>query len=162
MRSLVICSSTTGNTERLAGAAMEVLAGEFITAEAVTELGSYDFVALGFWFQGGGPDSLSSQVLKKLTGKKVFLFASHGAEDHSSATKSGMAKAVELAEGADIVGTFTCPGQVALSIQKQLATKELKPPWLAGCAAAVGRPNGQDLINLQEALREALAKLKLA
>ncbi len=159
MKSLLIYDSNTGNTEMLAGAAMEVLAGEYIVADAVTEVGDYDLVAVGFWFQGGGPDAYSSKVLEKLAGKKVFLFASHGAEDNSPAAQAGMAKAVKLTKGADIVGTFSCPGQVGQGIQKQLANKDPQPPWLSGCEAAVGHPDEQDLKNLQEALKVAIKNI---
>ena len=67
MKSLVVYSSQSGNTKKLAEAVFEALPeGKEITpVDGAPDPKGYDFVAVGFWLKGGDPDPKSLEYLKK-------------------------------------------------------------------------------------------------
>ena len=80
MKSLIVYSSQSGNTKKLAQAVYESLTGEkemVAVAEAPDPAG-YDLVALGFWLQAGKPDPKSAEYIGRVGKKSLFLFATHG------------------------------------------------------------------------------------
>lgn len=158
MKQLVVYSSTGGNTKKLAEAAFKHLQDEAAihpVAEAPDPAG-YDLVLVGFWLKGGQPDPASQDFLRRCAGvRKLFLFASHGAAANSDHARYGMNAARELAAGANIVGTFSCPGQVPAKVREAAANKVPQPAWLQDAPAAEGHPDAEDLHQLVEALRRA-------
>ena len=158
MKTLVVYSSQTNNTKKLAEAAATELGSEMIPVGEVGDISGYDYIAVGFWFKGGGPDPATQEFLPKLTGKKVFFFATHGAAVGSAHAKTGLSKACELAAGSTIVGSFSCPGEVSAKVQAAVAEKNPKAPWLPDAPAAVGHPNTNDLALLRQAIRIAFPR----
>ena len=67
-----------------------------------------------------------------------------------------MAKAKELAAGATVIGTFSCPGEVAEKVLEMAAKKDPQPPWLAAAPAAKGHPDAADLAAAKAAVKAAL------
>jgi flavodoxin len=160
MKSLVVYSSQSGNTKKLAETICEALpAGtQMCTVDAAPDPVDFDFVALGFWLQAGKPDPKSAGYLQRLKGhENVFLFATHGANPASSHAKSAMAQAQSLAEGAKIAGSFNCFGEVNPKLLEKIKAKPQPPVWLDDAADAVGHPNRDDLNSLQKALDAVLA-----
>ncbi len=156
MKTLVIYSSQTSNTKKLAEAAKDVLGCEMCAVADAPDLAEYEQIVVGFWFQGGGPDSATAEFLPKLAGKKVFLFASHGAKAGSQLAQNGLNRAADLAEGAIIAGMYSCPGEVPGPVQEKLAKKDPQPPWLADAPAAQGHPDASDINALKEMLKNSL------
>lgn len=155
MKTLVVYSSQTNNTKKLAEAAAAELGSEMIPVGESGDISGYDRIAVGFWFKGGGPDPATQEFLPKLTGKKVFFFATHGAATDSAHAKTGMGKACELATGATVAGSFSCPGEVSAKVQAAVAEKNPKAPWLPDAPAAAGHPDANDLALLRQAIRVA-------
>ena len=158
MKTLVVYSSKGGNTKKLAETAFARLDGDKeirAVAEAPDPAG-YDVVVVGFWYQGGQPDPASQEYLKKcdISGR-LFLFATHGAATDSETARMGMNKARELAAGANIVGTFSCQGEVPAQVLATAANKNPPPPWLKDADMAKGHPNSDDLYNLCIALENS-------
>ena len=81
--------------------------------------------------------------------------ATHGAAAGSDLAKMGMNKARDLAKGANIVGTFSCQGEVPEKVMETAANKDPQPPWLGDAESAKGHPDNNDLYNLSVALEEA-------
>jgi flavodoxin len=158
MKQLVVYSTQGGNTRKLAEAAFARLSGnkDITPVVEAPDPSGYDVVVMGFWFQGGQPDPASQEYLRKC-GKagKLFLLASHGAAPDSDYVKIGMNKARELAAGANIVGTFSCRGEVPAKILEAAANRNPPPPWLKDADAAKGHPDSDDFYNLNVALEEA-------
>jgi hypothetical protein len=71
-----------------------------------------------------------------------------------------MNKAGELTAGANIIGSFSCQGEVAQKVMDNAANKDPQPPWLADAPAAKGHPNGNDFMDLSDALIAAGLKSK--
>ncbi len=158
MKQLVVYSSRSGNTKKLAEFIFSRLAGEkeiTSVAEAPDPSG-YDEVAVGFWVKAGQPDPDSQAYLKKCTAVgRLFLFATHGSAANSNYAAIGINRARELAAGAQIVGCFDCPGEVSAKTLENAANKDPQPAWLKDAPTAKGHPNSDDFYKLAEALEEA-------
>ena len=111
----VIYSSITGNTktiaEEIAGAADADL---FRVQDAPTDLAAYEVVALGYWLRRGGPDDLMKAYLPQVTGARVVLFQTHGADVGSEHAVTSFARAAYLlGPASEILGTFSAQGKLA-------------------------------------------------
>lgn len=151
MKALVAYSSKSGNTKKLAEALYEALQFEkdLIPISDNPDPSDYDFVAVGFWLQGGQPDPASQQFLAKISDKKeVFLFATHGAARDSDHVKNAIIKAKELAAPARICAVYSCPGEVNEGVLEKVAQKDPQPVWLADAPAAKGHPDEEDIREL--------------
>ncbi|MDR2489029.1 MAG: flavodoxin family protein [Desulfovibrio sp.] len=114
MKTLVVYSSRTGNTRMIAEAVHSVMpdgAGIFPVRDA-PDPSPYDFVALGFWVDKGGPDADMAEYLGSVRGKRVGLFGTLGAWPDSEHARKAMQAAVDRAEGNTVLGTFLCQGKV--------------------------------------------------
>jgi flavodoxin len=157
MKSLVVYSSKSGNTKKLAEAVYGYLSGDktLATVGEVPDPSGYDFVAVGFWFQAGQPDPDTQAFLARLReGQEVYLFASHGAAAGSPHAVNGMKKACEIAGKAHVRATFSCPGEVAPKVMEVASQKNPQPPWLADAPAAKGHPDAHDLEMVVRMLEE--------
>lgn len=162
MKSLVIYSSTTGNTKKLAEALYEALPDEkdiFELGEAPDPAG-YDLVAVGFWFKTGKPNPEAIEYLTKLSGKSVFIFATHGAPVEYDHVTKGLEEA-KGATGATILGSFSCMGTVNPKVLEKVQSmpKEKQPAWISRAEEAVGHPDESDIQALNDAVAEALKSL---
>jgi len=148
MKSLVVYSSKSGNTRKLAEAVYEYLEGEktIVAIADAPDPSEYTFVAVGFWLMAGQPDPESQAFLARLKeGQDVYLFATHGAAAGSDHAENAMKKAKEIAARAHLLATFSCPGEVSPQVIEKAAQKNPQPAWLADAPAAKGHPNANDL-----------------
>ena len=157
MKQLIVYSSQGGNTKKLAEEIFRQLPDEkdIKPVAQAPDPSGYDVVCVGFWFKAGHPDPAAQEYLKKCSGSKVFLFATHGAAADSEHAKMGMNKAIELTGGARIAGTFSCQGEVPTKIMETARSKDPQPPWVKDAPMAKGHPNGNDFMELSEALIKA-------
>lgn len=157
MKSLIVYSSKSGNTKKLAEAVYNHLSGEkeICAVSDAPDPAGYNFVGVGFWFQAGQPDPDSQAFLAKLEeGQDTYLFATHGAAAGSPHAENGMKAAKDIAKKAHIIQTFSCPGQVPEKVLEMAAKKDPQPPWLADAPAAVGHPDEKDVENVVRMLVE--------
>ncbi len=159
MKSLVVYSSQTGNTEKLARVVYEFLEGEkeiYGIADA-PDPANYDFVAVGFWLKSGKPDPAALEYLPRLgSNKKVFLFVTHGAASGSKHAEEGLKQARDLVKDADLTGIYNCTGEVESSFFERVLAKPVKPPWIGDAPAAAGHPDDTDIENLKNMLSSVL------
>jgi flavodoxin len=158
MKSLIVYSSQSGNTQRLARTVYATLAADkaiYPVSEAPEPNGS-DIIAVGFWLQVGQPDPQTQAYLKKIGSQKVFLFATHGAAVDSDHARQAMACARQFLPAADIIGQFNCQGEVNPKVLEKAARKQPPPAWLADAPRAAGHPDQNDLDRLQAVLSECL------
>ncbi|RZN32941.1 MAG: hypothetical protein EF813_11490 [Methanosarcinales archaeon] len=73
MRTLVVYSSRTGNTKKIADAIYEITPEESKIApvEYNPDFKDYDFVVLGFWVDKGLPDKKAQKYLRTINRKKI-------------------------------------------------------------------------------------------
>ena len=159
MKSLVVYSSQTGNTRKLAEAVFGALTGDkaLYPVEEAPDPSGYGFIAVGFWFMGGKPDPKSSEYLGRVGKQPLFLFATHGAGAGSDHAIHGMALAKSLAPESDIRGTYNCQGEVNPNILEKASKKPEPPVWLSDAPDADGHPNDADIEALNYQLAELLA-----
>ncbi len=157
MKSLVVYSSQSENTKKLADVVYENLDGEkdIFPVEDAPLIKEYDFIAVGFWLMAGKPDPKSAQFLEKL-GKddNLFLFATHGAAKGSEHVQNAVNHAIGLTDTAKIAGSFTCQGEVNPKVLEKVKQKPQPPIWLADAADAVGHPNEDDFVALKKIVAE--------
>jgi len=159
MKSLVVYSSQSGHTKKLAEVAYDALPdGKEITpVDEAPDPAGYDFVAVGFWLKGGSPDPKSVEYLKKTTGANLFLFATHGAAVTSSHAAKAMKTAEELAKGAIITGTFNCQGEVNPGLLEKIKARPNPPEWIGDADTAKGHPDAEDLAALRKKIKQVIA-----
>lgn len=116
-KTLVICSSGTGNT-RIIGHAVADAAGTVLTnpADIPADLSDVTNVALCFWCDRGmAPEDIKA-VAPKLSGKKIACFCTMGGDPATERSAEWMQKTcLELAgagAGNELVGTFLCRGRI--------------------------------------------------
>ena len=160
MRVLVVYSSQTGNTRKLAEAVFETLGGdkELYPVQEAPDPAGYDFIAVGFWLQAGKPDPKSAEYIGKIGKKSLFLFATHGAAAGSDHAISAMNAATALASEADIIGTYSCQGEVNPKVLEKAKTKPEPPVWIADAPDAAGHPDEADIEVLKYQISELLSK----
>jgi len=159
MKSLVVYSSLTGNTEKLAKAVLDALpeGAEIHPVKSAPDPAGYDLVAAGFWLMAGKPDPDAWEYLSKIQGgQKVFLFATHGAAPDSDHARNAMALAKGLLQKCEIIGAFNCQGKVNPKILEKASAKPQPPPWLGDAPAAEGHPDDADVAAVKKALSEGL------
>jgi len=151
MKSLVVYSSQTGNTRKLAEVVYDTLSGEkevYPTADA-PDPENYDFIAVGFWLMAGRPDANTLEYLPKIKDKPLFLFVTHGAAAGSNHANEAMDIAKSLVPEADIRGAFSCQGEVNPKVLEKMKAKPAPPVWLENAPAAAGHPNDTDIEKLK-------------
>ena len=153
----IICSSKTGNTQKLAQRAREVLGKE--NERPVAEA---DLVLLGSWTDKGGLDPALDERLGELAGKRVFLFGTcgfGGSQAYYDRVLDRFASA--LPEGVHVVGRYMCQGQMPPAVRERyVKMAEQDParfaPMIENFDRAVGHPDKMDLDAFEAALRAAL------
>ncbi len=159
MKSLVVYSSQTGNTRKLADAVFEALPGEkeIFPVDEAPDPSDYDFIAVGFWFMQGKPDPKSTEYLAKVGKESLFLFATHAAGAGSEHAIHGMEVAKSLAPESDILGTYSCQGEASPKILEKASKKPEPPVWLSDAPDANGHPNFADIEVLSHQISELFA-----
>lgn len=147
MKVLVVYSSKTGNTKKLAEALYSAVQFEkdLISLSDTPDPTEYEFIAVGFWLQDGQPDLATQEFLPKIGRKEVILFTTHSAAHNSDHATNALKKAKELAAPARICAVFSCLGQASEEILEQAGKKEPQPSWLADAPAAKGHPDKDDI-----------------
>ncbi len=162
MKNLIVYSSKSGNTRKLAEAVYDFLPGENVmkSVEEKPDPEGYDLVVVGFWLQAGKADPGSYEYLEELAPSKLFLFATHGAAVDSPHAQNAMAGAKSMVTSSQVVGSFNCQGEVNEEFLAKVQKKDPQPPWVKDAGNAVGHPDAHDIANLQVVLEKAVAKLR--
>jgi len=153
MKSLVVYSTQTDNTKKLAYTLYDSLPGEkeISFVGDAPDPNDYDFVAVGFWLMAGKPDPKAAEYLERIKAEQaIFLFATHGAAKGSDHARQGMQHALEIAAGASVMGTYSCQGEVNPMVLAKVRAKPQPPVWLDDTATAVGHPDESDFAELKE------------
>ena len=116
MKGIIIYSSKTGNTKRMAEKIYEALKDEYeMTIKNIRDspdMESYEFVLLGGWVDRGTLESQARKYLDKIKNKKLGLFATLGAMPNSEHGKKVIKNLEELLKDKDSLGQYICPGLV--------------------------------------------------
>ena len=158
MKILTVYSSMTGNTKKIAEAIALRLDGETTLCDIdnAPDPQAFDMIVLGFWLMAGKPDPRSMDYLKRIGNKKLFLFATHGAAAGSDHARNAMNFAESAVSSADILGTFSCQGEVSPGFLQKARAKNPPPAWIGDAPHAAGHPNDADIQRLNRVLETRL------
>lgn len=160
MKSLVVYSSRTGNTRKLAEAIAAVLPGARLCpvqdAPDPQDAAAHDLVALGYWVRRGGPDAAASAYLAALKGATVALFGTLGAwpdSPHAARCRErGETLLADPERGNRVLGTYLCQGRVNPAVVGAASTAghPMTPERAARLAEAARHPDAADLARARE------------
>lgn len=116
MKGIIIYSSKTGNTKRMAKKIYEVLKDKY--QMEITDIidspdvEGYDFVLLGGWIDRGTLEGKALKYLAQIKNKDLGLFATLGAMPDSEHGKKVICNLKDLLKDRESLGQYICPGQV--------------------------------------------------
>ena len=167
MKTMVVYSSKTGNTKKVAEAVFNVMpeSCELYDVETAPDPINYDFIALGYWVDKGEPDSQSLEYMKKVRNRKVALFATLGAYPDSAHALECIQAGKNVLKGNEILGDFICQGKIDPALMMWMETlpeghphspdESRKKRW----KDAESHPDKEDLIRASEVFRGIVEKL---
>lgn len=170
MKLLVVYSSMTGNTRKVA----EAIAGAvpdsvLLPVEAEPSSDGFDLVAAGYWVDKGMPDAKSRAWLEKAKGCRIALFGTLGAWPDSEHAKESMRRAAELVEsperGNTVCGSWICQGRVdphVIEAMQKMAPNvhPMTPERRARLEEAAKHPDESDLASAREFISRTIRALE--
>lgn len=168
MKTLIVYSSLTGNTKKVAEAVKEVFGQEakILSVEESPSADGYDLIAVGFWVDRGTADKKAQAFLTGLRDKKVALFATLGAYPDSEHARESMANAASLLDNSNQwVGSFICQGKIDPKLVEQFKKlpeghpHSITPERSARHREAAKHPDETDLANAKAVFSEIRQKL---
>lgn len=170
MKCLVVYTSRSGNTEKLARAIAAALGPECVLAAAADAPPpeNFDFIALGFGVYGGWPDGDLRSYMKRCRRKNVGLFMTLGAWPDSEHAFLCMGRAEGLLENCTTRVKFICQGGYTPEHLARMKSRPADSPhaWDAGrearVAEAMKHPDETDLCIGADRFRAAAEKLRNA
>lgn len=157
MKTLIVYSSKTGNTRKLAQAIHLALPdAELSRVEMAPSPERYDLILLGFWVENGTADEKTKLYMPRIKNKKVGLFATLGAYPDSRHAAASLDAAAALLPECDVIDRFICQGAIDPELIEWMETlpkdhgygptESRKKLW----SDAVGHPNDADLKNVAD------------
>lgn len=121
MKVHIVYSSLSGSTKKVAEAlynGLENAEKEISEVKDNPDVADADIVAWGYWADKGGPNPQAEQWIEKISGKKVFVFATLAYNCDSKHGFDTVWNGVEAAEasGNQVIGHYICNGRLAPSI----------------------------------------------
>ena len=171
MKALVVYSTLTGNTKKVAEAVVKGLPEGTVIADVKDspDPSPYDLVVVGFWVDKGKADAATIRYLETLKDKKTAVFFTLGAYPDSPHADSCAKETEELMakNGNVTLGHYRCQGKVDPNLLEKM--KKMLPPGhphveetperKARLEEAAKHPNEEDLRKAEEFAKGLLAKI---
>ena len=166
MEVMVIYSSHTGNTKKIASSIFAAIPGDSKDMQSIDEYSGKDAETyfVGFWTDKGTCDMRVVDLLSELEGKNVALFGTCGMGTNEEYYKSIEQKVkVWLPEDCRYLGAYMCQGKMPMSVRarydKMLASPDHAPNlpmMIENFDRALSHPDADDLAQLKEAVHKAV------
>ena len=159
----IVFSSMTGNTKELADAIREILPEETLDYFGLCKDADpqSEILYIGFWTDKGTADESTSDFLKQLRGKQVFLFGTAGfggSEEYFNKILKTVQK--DLHSSNTVIGSFMCQGKMPMSVRQRYENMKKQPLHLPNLDAmienfdkALSHPDADDLERLKQAVK---------
>ncbi|ABK81782.1 flavodoxin family protein [Campylobacter fetus] len=152
MKNIVIYSSVTGNTKKIAKAVSESLSCIYISFKDANfvNLDEFEFIALGFWVDKGYPDRDMKAFMQSIKNKNIGLFMTLGADPKGEHAKKCMqnVKYMMQINGCNIKKEFISQGAISPNlINKITKAGKSTPHREARWKEASTHPDNNDLLN---------------
>lgn len=119
MKGIILYSSKTGNTKKMAEVIFESLKdltnisiSDIKDIKSVEKLKEFDFILLGAWINRANLEIQAIKFLKKIDNINIGLFATLGAEVDSEHGKKVIENLKKLLENKNSIGQYICQGLV--------------------------------------------------
>ncbi len=162
MRIVLVYSTRSGNTKKLAERAYEALEGEK-TLFSITETSCVDIddalVVVGFPIMNSRVEPRAARFLASLPEKtRLVLFVTHGSKRDATLVSQVIAQAKVLVSPIEFVGYCTSQGEVSSKVLDKLARGSKPPEWLNEAEAARGHPDSDDVSRLVALINGGLVR----
>ena len=164
MQYAIVYSSRTGNTEKLARRLREILPAEdcLYFGQPPAQVPEGTLVFAGFWTDKGTCDEAAAAFFGQLHGCRVFLFGTAGFGG-SGAYFDGILERVRARlDGSNtVMGSFLCQGEMPPEVRRRYEAMAVTAPEKAAAMLenfdrALGHPDEEDLLALEQAVKESL------
>ena len=165
MKVIVAYFSYSGRTKQVAEAIFQEIQAkkEIKELKDITTLEGYDFVFVGFPVHGfDAPEEAKTFLDRHCRGRKIALFVTHGAPEHSTELQPWLKKCREAASTADVIDMFNCQGELAQDVADALLASD-NPHyrmWGEHRHTTLGQPDESRLELARAFARETLEKVK--
>ncbi len=160
MKYLVIYSSRTGNTEKIAMEIFEALPGNSKDIQRVEEQsGEADTYFVGFWNDKGICGSEIMEFLEGLHGKQVAIFGTCGMGEDPEYCRQ-VSKRVEalIPEDNRYLGSFLCSGKMVPQVLERQKDSPRIRQMIQSCEEAMLHPDSRDLANARMFVEEIIGE----
>ena len=159
----IVYSSKTGNTKILADTLHDCLPQEGCNYFGIPDSAAMeaDTLYVGFWTDKGKADESTSDFLKQLRRKQVFLFGTAGfggSEEYFNKILKTVQK--DLHSSNTVIGSFMCQGKMPMSVRQRYENMKKQPLHLPNLDAmienfdkALSHPDADDLERLKQAVK---------
>lgn len=166
MKTLVVYSSRTGNTEKLARAIAGALGPDctLSRAEDAPPPEKFDFIAFGFGVYRGWPDGELRSYMLRAKPRYAGIFLTLGAYPDSEHAQVCLARAEGMLPASKVLAKLACHGAYAPDMVERMKARPAGSVhgWdeerATRVAAAAGHPDADDLSRAQQLFKAALAK----
>ena len=166
MKALVVYSSLTGNTKKIAEAMYEEINIEkdIYKSNEDFNIENYDFIAVGYWVNKGICDDKIKEILEKVNNKNIILFGTLGAKENGPYYDSIKKRIEDLVpENNKILGHFLCQGKINEKLTERYKEMlknnqgdEHVKEQLKNHEEASKHPDDKDIYNAKMFIRECL------
>lgn len=163
---MVVYSSKTGNTKKIATEIFSALPGMSKDMQSIEEYKGKDadVFFIGFWANRGTCDISIIDMLSELHGKKVALFGTCGMGSGEAYYKSIEQKVnVWIPDDCEYLGTFLCQGKMPMKVRENYeipmedSRQEVwRKKMLQNFDEALFHPNDEDLKHAREFVNQML------
>lgn len=171
-KSLIVYSSLTGNTKKLAYAVKEVLPESDICSidELPENIDDYYFTASCYWVDKGMPDVKSKNFISSLKNMNVGLFGTLGAYPDSPHAKGCIRDSENIlktdGKNNNVLGSFLCLGKIDSKVIDYMGkfmgdSHPMTPERKARLQEAETHPDENDLNNAKNIMKEYAERLGL-
>lgn len=179
MKTLIVYSSKTGNTEKIARGVYKALAApsaqpepgpvvDFASAAEAPDPAAYERIILAFWVNRGTADDETLAYLQRIEGKRVGFLATLGAYPDSKHAADVVERFGALvAEKNSLIGSFVCQGKVDPRLTEKFKSlppdhpHAMTPERAKRHRDAASHPDEADIANAVAACRKMLASTKV-
>jgi flavodoxin len=121
MRVMIVYSSQTGNTRKIAEVIKKAIPdADLYPVETLPSSEDYDLVFLGFWVDKGTADKAAARYMETLVSGNVALFATLGAYPDSDHARESIFRATALIPGCRVLDSFICQGAIDPRLQERM------------------------------------------
>lgn len=166
MKALIVYSSQTNNTRKVAQAIADVCPILYdlkrLDNDFSADIQEFDWILAGYWVENSKPDQKAVDFIGTLKNKKVVLFGTGGTSSEHPYVKSVMSKAEQLVDKSNqLLGHWICQGEINPEVIEQFSVLVNHQPENKTLAflfqtfqeqfpLSLGHPNAEDIMRAKE------------